>query len=118
MPRPGRDPVQLAIPRDRVLPGTAHRGVLALGVALMVASILPAFLAAPSRLTSDESLYSAEALNIATGKGLTYTTGDPITHRPPLYPALLALEFKLGGVSLESASWLPRAATVVNAVLV
>ena len=84
----------------------------------MVASILPVFLAAPSRLTSDESLYSAEALNIATGKGPTYTTGDPITHRPPLYPALLAAPLKLAGASLDEAYWVPRLAIVANAVLV
>ena len=92
--------------------------LLVAGVVLVCALCLPAFLSEPARLTSDESLYAAEALNIAAGKGLTYSTGEPIIHRAPLYPALLAAIYEVAGFSLDNAYWLPRLATVVNAPLV
>ena len=69
------------------------------------------------RLTSDESLYVAEALNIRNGDGVTYTTGSVVTHRAPLYPAMLAADFAIAGISLDAGSWIPRLATVANAVL-
>ncbi len=87
-------------------------------VALTLAVALPVLAAGRSRLTSDESLYTAEALNIATGRGLTYTTGTPISHRAPLYPAILAVELRAGGLSLDRAYLVPGLAVVANALLV
>ncbi len=110
--------MQLARLRVRAHSWTAGRWLLPSALLLVLLCSLPVLTAERSVLTSDESLYLSEALNIETGKGLTYTTGRPITHRPPLYPALLAAEFKAAGRSLDTASWLPRLAVVANAVLV
>jgi 4-amino-4-deoxy-L-arabinose transferase-like glycosyltransferase len=101
---------------DRSLP---HELIFhAAAIILIVTLTLPAFFAGPARLTSDESLYSAEALNIAAGKGLTYPSGEPIVHRAPLYPAMLAVERLLLGPEIENLYWLPRLATAANALLV
>ena len=89
-----------------------------LTVGLLLFLCLPALQAGRSPLTSDESLYVAEALNIASGKGLTYPTGEPIVHRAPLYPAMLAATFKAAGASLEAAYWLPRLVLIANVLLV
>lgn len=66
-------------------------------VIAVVGLLLPLLLAGPSALTSDESLYLAEAYNIAEGHGFTYPSGEPITHRAPLYPLLLAPAVKVAG---------------------
>jgi 4-amino-4-deoxy-L-arabinose transferase-like glycosyltransferase len=78
---------------------------------------LPVFTAQRSPINSDQSLYLAEALNIADGKGLTYPNGEPVTHRPPLYPALLAGALRLEGGSLDAAYLVPRLAILVNVLL-
>jgi 4-amino-4-deoxy-L-arabinose transferase-like glycosyltransferase len=90
--------------------------LLAIGIVLICAA--PGLLAAPARLSSDESLYAAEALNIANGEGMTYPTGEPVTHRPPLFPALVALPLAVGGDDLDAAHLVPRLAAVANALLV
>jgi 4-amino-4-deoxy-L-arabinose transferase-like glycosyltransferase len=96
----------------------ADQGFLTAGaVILLVLLCLPVFTARRSPLNSDQSLYLAEALNIAEGKGATYPTGEPVTHRAPLYPALLAGAFKLQGVSLDSAYLVPRLSIVANVLL-
>ncbi|HXH21051.1 MAG TPA: glycosyltransferase family 39 protein [Dehalococcoidia bacterium] len=84
---------------------------------LIAICIVPVFTTPRGRLTSDESLYAAEALNVHTGAGPTYTTGNPVTHRAPLYPALLAAAFEVGGRTLDAGTWVPRIATVINAAL-
>ena len=86
-------------------------------VVLLVILCLPVFAANRSPLNSDQSLYLAEALNIADGDGLTYPTGKPITHRAPLYPALLAGAFKLEGTTLDAAYVVPRLSVVANVLL-
>jgi 4-amino-4-deoxy-L-arabinose transferase-like glycosyltransferase len=86
-------------------------------VLLVLGCALPVLTAPRARLTSDESLYVSEALNIYQGRGPEYTTRRPVVHRAPLYPALLALEFEVGGPSLDGASYVPRVATVLNALL-
>lgn len=91
---------------------------LALSVAIVLLCLYPAFASPRARLTSDESLYASEGLNLSSGRGLTYTTGAPVTHRPPLYPALLAATFEVAGPSLDAATWVGRVATAVNALLV
>jgi 4-amino-4-deoxy-L-arabinose transferase-like glycosyltransferase len=108
----------LALPIASSRPDALARAAgLVAGLALVLILTLPVLMAPRSRLTSDESLYAAEALNVAQGKGLTYTTGEPVVHRPPLFPALMALSFRAGGLSLETASWLPRCVIVANALL-
>jgi 4-amino-4-deoxy-L-arabinose transferase-like glycosyltransferase len=84
---------------------------------LITALVTPALTAERGRLTSDESLYVSEALNIASGRGAVYTTGEPVVHRAPRFPALLALDFELAGRSLDAATWPSRIATVLNAFL-
>ena len=90
----------------------------ALAIGLLLILCIPAFEAARPPVNSDQSLYLAEALNIAEGNGPTYPTGEPITHRSPLYPAMLAGVFKAGGTSLDNAYALPRLTVFINVLLV
>lgn len=92
--------------------------MLALPCALVavVALAVPLLLASPANLTSDESLYYAEAYNIAHGHGVTYPSGEAITHRAPIYPLLLAPAVRVAGA--DGAYAIARAVVVVNALLV
>jgi len=87
-----------------------------LALLAMMALLLPVMAAGPSHLTSDESLYVAEAYNIAEGKGLTYPSGEAITHRAPAYPLLLAPAVKMAGP--DGAYTVTKVAIAVNAALV
>lgn len=98
----------LAVERSGAFPVAA----LILTAAILAAALLLAF-ARPAPLTSDESLYLSEAFNIAQGKGLTYPSGDPIVHRPPLFPALLAAAVKVGG-SWDAAYWVSKVIALAN----
>jgi 4-amino-4-deoxy-L-arabinose transferase-like glycosyltransferase len=71
----------------------------------------------PAGVTSDESLYLAEAVAIAGGR-IEYASGDPIVHRPPLFPATLAPVLLASGNSLTAARLVPAlyAAGVVVAL--
>ncbi|MBI5288950.1 MAG: glycosyltransferase family 39 protein [Chloroflexi bacterium] len=89
---------------------------LPLALAAMAALLIPLVIASPSHLSSDESLYVAEAFNISHGKGLTYPSGDTITHRAPLYPLLLAPAVRLAGS--DGAYGIAKLVVVFNAVLV
>jgi 4-amino-4-deoxy-L-arabinose transferase-like glycosyltransferase len=89
---------------------------LPLAIVVVLLLMLPMVLASPSHLTSDESLYQAEAYNIAEGRGFTYPSGDAITHRAPLYPLILAPAIKFGGLSAAYA--VSKAIIIVNALLV
>lgn len=109
--------MELVRRRERSLPQGLRAVLPWLPTVLICLLVLPAVVREPARLTSDESLYAAEALNIATGRGLTYPTGEPIIHRAPFYPAMLAAVYKTAGPSLDHGYWLPRAATLVNALL-
>jgi 4-amino-4-deoxy-L-arabinose transferase-like glycosyltransferase len=70
----------------------------------------------PAHLTSDESLYLAQAFNIASGEGFTYPSGEPITHRAPLFSAVLAPFVAIGGA--DAAYVVTRAVVVANVLLV
>ncbi len=95
-----------------------HPGILVvLGLGLLVVLSLPLLLAQPGPLTSDESLYVSEGMNLALGKGFTYTTGEPVSHRGPLFPALLAADFSIAGSSLDHARWVPQLFALANAAL-
>ncbi|HVQ39512.1 MAG TPA: hypothetical protein VMS31_18380, partial [Pyrinomonadaceae bacterium] len=51
-------------------------------------------------ITPDSTVYLDAAHNLLNGRGLTALTGrgefEPLTHYPPLYPAVLALLTRLG----------------------
>ena len=80
-----------------------------MAVALAVLALaLPMLQAEPAALTSDESLYLSEAYNIATGVGPKYASQEFVSHRAPLYPALLAVPLRLTGGNLSSAYWIPK----------
>ncbi|MCH7811021.1 MAG: hypothetical protein IH958_00125 [Chloroflexi bacterium] len=76
------------------------------GAVLLLA--LPMLQAAPAPLTSDQSLYLSEGYNIATGVGPKYTSQEFINHRPPLFPALLAVPIRLAGGDPAAAYWIPK----------
>ena len=57
-------------------------------------------------VTSDESLYLSEAVAIAHGH-LAYSSGAPIVHRPPLFPATLAPLMALTRNNIEAARIVP-----------
>ncbi len=99
--------------RDRL---TARAMALPLALAAIAALFIPLMAAGPSHLTSDESLYLAEAYNIAEGHGLTYPSGDAITHRAPAYPLMLAPVVKAAGP--DGAYAVTKLIVLVNAALV
>jgi 4-amino-4-deoxy-L-arabinose transferase-like glycosyltransferase len=63
-------------------------------------------------ITSDSTVYLEAGRNLLNGRGLIALTAkgelEPLTHYPPLYPAILALltrvGFLLGGLSIESTA--------------
>jgi 4-amino-4-deoxy-L-arabinose transferase-like glycosyltransferase len=85
-------------------------------LAAMALLWVPLLTASPANLTSDESLYLAEAQNIVDGEGFRYPSGEAITHRAPLYPLALAYAEALGGD--DAAYVVPRLIVIVNALLV
>lgn len=90
--------------------------LLLMAVLLMAVLLMPLAFAGPARLTSDESLYLAEAYNIADGRGFTYPSGEAIVHRAPLYPAMLAPAVAVGGA--ESAYVVTKLVVMLNVLLV
>ena len=92
-------------------------GHVVVALALLAVLSLPLLLARPGPLSSDESRSVTEGLNLALGKGYTYTTGEPVTDRGPLFPALLAADFSVAGFSLDHARWVPRLFALGNAIL-
>ncbi|MEX0786372.1 MAG: glycosyltransferase family 39 protein, partial [Dehalococcoidia bacterium] len=91
---------------------------LVMALAILVALSVPLLMADAGPLTSDESLYVAEGLNLADGRGYTYPTGEAVHHRGPLFPALLALDFRVAGFSLDHALWVPKLFALASAALV
>jgi hypothetical protein len=87
-----------------------------LAVAIVLGLLIPLLSASPAHLTSDESLYLAEAYNIAHGEGATYPSGEPITHRAPLFPLVLAPAVKVGGP--DAAYTVAKLFVAANALLV
>ncbi len=112
--------MNLSIERAPTLPA-AERSALrvpAVPIALVVIAALwlPMLFASPASLTSDESLYLAEAHSIAWGEGFSYPSGEPVSHRAPLYPLVLAYGVALGGD--DAAYGVAKAVVIVNALLV
>jgi len=62
--------------------------------------------------------YMARALSLLNGHGYVYTDGRPVLHRGPVFPLLLALSFKMGGPTPESAFYVVRFFCVGTPVLV
>lgn len=87
------------------------------GLVLLAILSMPLVAAEAGPLTSDESLYLSEGLNLAVGKGYTYTSGELVHHRGPLFPALIAADFSLAGVSLGHAYWVPKLFALGSAAL-
>jgi len=108
------DPRPALLGRVLGQPALRHGAVL-LGIFALALPLL--FFSQPSHLTSDESLYLAEGFNIAQGQGITYPSGEPVNHRPPLYPALLAGSLKALDGSLENAYWVPKVFALFNLLL-
>jgi len=102
--------------RSAIQRGAIHVPWIALALIAAAVLWLPMLVAGPSHLTSDESLYLAESHNIARGQGFTYPSGEPITHRAPLYPLALAPAVARGGD--DAAYALAKAMIVANALLV
>ncbi len=100
------------------LPAWLTQERLQTGAVLLILLLLsiPVFTTGRSPLNSDQSLYLAEAINIADGHP-TYPTGEPVVHRAPLYPAFLAGAFQLTGVSLDSAYIVPQISIIANVLL-
>ena len=104
------------MPRPRTGLSSLRVPAIPIAIALIAALSLPMFLASPAPLSSDESLYLAEAHAIAWGEGFAYPSGEPVTHRAPLYPLVLAYGIALGGE--DGAYAVSKAIIAVNAVLV
>jgi 4-amino-4-deoxy-L-arabinose transferase-like glycosyltransferase len=92
------------IARPHVRAAAIPVALLAVALALFAARAAATWNSAP--VTSDESLYLSEAVSISHGH-VTYSSGDPIIHRPPLYPATLAPVMQLSGNDLAVARVVP-----------
>ena len=90
---------------------------LVVGLAVFVALAIPLLMAESGPLTSGESLYVSEGLNLAEGNGFTYSTGEAVNHRGPIFPALLAADFAIGGFSIEHAYVVPKLFALGSALL-
>jgi len=99
----------------RAAPAMRGLGLIAT-IAIVLLVSLPMFVARPANLSSDESLYLGEAYAIAHGHGLTYPSGDVVTHRAPLYPLVLAPAVWAGGP--DAAYAVSAAIVVIDALLV
>lgn len=103
-------------------PAATSFRIAASGIALPLIALVvllvsvPLLAADPSNLTSDESLYLAEAYNIAQGDGVTYPSGDAVVHRAPLFPAAVAPFVRVAGP--DAAYAVAKAIVVANALLV
>ncbi len=89
---------------------------VAIACAIVVALTLPLALARPANLTSDESLYLAEAYSVAHGDGLTYPSGEPVAHRAPLFPLTLAPAVAAAGP--DAAYTVAKMIVIINVLLV
>jgi len=69
-------------------------------------------------LSPDSFRYLDAARNLAMGRGFVITSGmgqfAPLTHFPPLYPALLALPTMVGFDTLSAARWIHLALFLAN----
>lgn len=84
----------------RLLP----RALMTVAVAVM---LLRAIAGIDGRITtSDESLYLSEAVSITDGR-FEYASGEPIVHRPPLYPAVLAPVMAATGNDVDASRIVP-----------
>lgn len=62
--------------------------------------------------------YMTHALNIINGHGYAYIDGQPVLFRGPVFSLLIALSFKIFGVSPESAFHVIRLFCIANPVLI
>ncbi len=97
--------------RTNVRATTRSSGFDAFSVALVLLAVVTfaarvSWQIADRPITSDESLYLAEAVAIADGR-VEYPSGAPIVHRPPLYPATLAPLMKISGNNVDFARLAP-----------
>ncbi|MCI0777084.1 MAG: glycosyltransferase family 39 protein [Chloroflexi bacterium] len=90
---------------------------LVVGLAIFIALAIPLLMGQPGALTSEASLYVSEGLNLAEGNGFTYSNGEAVTHRGPVFPALLAADFAIGGFSIENAYVIPKLFALGSALL-
>src|SRR3990172_315611 len=98
---------------SRLVRRLAPAVVVSLGILVLA---LPMLQAGPAPLSSDESLYLSEAFNIATGVGPKYASQELVSHRAPLFPALLAVPLRLTGSDPASAYWVPKLVALALAV--
>ncbi len=84
-------------------------------LALCAAGALALLFSGRPAISSDESLYLSEAVNIAAGHGPTYTTGEPVVHRAFLFPAIVSAEVKAFGSDSAALYLLPRLAAIAAA---
>lgn len=101
--------------RTFVAPAVARYAAVVVLLALCGAGAMILLTAGRPAISSDESLYLSEAVNIANGRGPVYTTGEPIVHRAFLFPALIAGEAKAFGADSSAVYWLPRLAAIAAA---
>jgi len=92
-----------------IILGTA----VAAGMALMVHATRQGI-----GVITDSTTYISVARSLLRGTGFTQATGVPLTHYPPLYPALLALSGLFGGDLLAGAKWLHHFLYAANILMV
>jgi 4-amino-4-deoxy-L-arabinose transferase-like glycosyltransferase len=113
------DPMRSGPSRPQLTGLAAGTRLSSLIVLVAVAAVIvhAAFVLVPApraELTSDESLYIAQGLNIAQGAGPRYTTLDLTNHRPFLFPAVLAVPLKLSAGDFTTVYWVTKAVVLLN----
>lgn len=62
--------------------------------------------------------YMTHAVNIVNGHGYTYINGEPVLFRGPVFSLLIALSYKIFGISPESAFQVIRLFCIANPIII
>ncbi|RLC50023.1 MAG: hypothetical protein DRH79_08205 [Candidatus Cloacimonadota bacterium] len=69
-------------------------------------------------VSMDLGAYMNYALNILKGKGYVDMSGHPVFIRAPLFPLMIAVSFRMLGISVSSAFWIVRFFAILNPLLI
>ncbi len=83
---------------------------------LILASVT--FFSSNTFISSDMGWYMCSALNIHLGRGYTDIYGSQILTRPFLFPLMIALAYRIFGISPPSAFWVVRLFCILNPIVI
>jgi 4-amino-4-deoxy-L-arabinose transferase-like glycosyltransferase len=96
--------------------GSKYIGIIGFLTILLFASLVHVHTV---RTSPDSAWYMSHALNIYNGHGYVDTDQETkIMNRGPLYPLMIALSYKIFGVSVESALLVSRLFFILNVLII